>query len=519
MLALRGKKRVFHRSMYHKTLSVILVFVICFQLSFITDATIFFPSPSKNNDGCLDLTLSFPCEEGEFNGWWESNDQSISGDLQGLISFGRTDSTGWISGVITPIDSSESFSLKARIIHQLMVGVITSSSKSMIFMGNIDVLFPSFSFSVFVPTLGRIHGEGSYDGSFLPKPTGPYSVGKRSYHLIDESRDEWFTDDESDVRELMMNIWYPSNEKSIEKRINYMDKITFSWLRDQGPVPLISIPPDAYTFVHPYVYENILPERSKEFPVLLFSPGYDGVDVIYTSFIDELVSYGYIVVSMNHPYVSGVTVFPDDRAVYIAELPGNFSESRDFLKQSQRTVIDDALFALDTVELLNDSDPLLAGCFDLSRVGMFGHSFGGAATMSCCYEDERVQAGFTLDGVVYDEFLTGSIDTPFLLMCAEARFNHSSYTHVWNQFSTDAYQVGILGSSHYGFTDVGMLLSHMMPLIPGQLLGFGTVDAKYLVSVTRLFEHAFFDVYLKGAEKEILISLFDDFDDVMTRSK
>ena len=59
----------------------------------------------------------------------------------------------------------------------------------------------------------------------------------------------------------------------------------------------------------------------------------------------------------------------------------------------------------------------------------------------------------------------------------------------------------------------------MLPLIPGHLLGFGTVDAKYLISVTRLFERAFFDVYLKGSEKEVLIGLFDDFDDVMTRSK
>jgi len=498
---------------------VLLVFLFCFQFSVNTDATIL-RSISANApiDIALDQT-ELPNENGIFTGWWETQNGSISGELQGSISFGRTDSTGWIHGEITTIDSSELFSLTARIIQQSIVGVIKSSTKSMIFFGSIESVFPSFTFSVFVPTIGEISGEGRYDGSFLPKPTGPYRVGVRSYHLIDESRDEWFTEDGSDVRELMMKIWYPSNEEPIEKRIDYMDEITFSWLRNQGPVPLISIPSDAYTFVHPYVYENVDPVPSIMFPVLLFSPGYDGVDVIYTSFIDELVSHGYIVVSMNHPYVSGVTVFPDDSAVYIAELPGNFSESSDFLKRSQRTVIDDALFVLTTIESLNVTDSLLAGCFDLSRVGMFGHSFGGAATMSCCYEDERIKAGFTLDGVVYDEFLTGPIDTPFLLMCAEARFNHSSYDHVWGQFSTDAYQVGVLGSSHYGYTDVGILLSHMLPLIPGQLLGFGTIDATYLVKVTRLFEQAFFDVYLKGAEKQILTDLFDEFNDVLIRLK
>jgi hypothetical protein len=222
---------------------------------------------------------------------------------------------------------------------------------------------------------------------------------------------------------------------------------------------------------------------------------------------------------MNHPFVSGVTVFPDNRTVYIADLPGNFSESREFLMRSQRTVVDDALFVLDTIEELNQTDSLLSGIFDCSRVGMFGHSFGGAATMSCCYEDERVQAGFTLDGVVYNDFLDGSISTPFLLMCAEQRFNHSSYDHVWNQFSNDAYQVGILGSAHYSYTDVGILLSHLMPFIPASMLGFGTADPGHVVEITRLFEKAFFDVYLKNADKTILVDLFDDFNDVLIKEK
>jgi dienelactone hydrolase len=408
-----------------------------------------------------------------------------------------------------------------RVYNRIIIGSLSSddASKSAIIFGSMNAEMPLFSFSIIVPTIGLITGSGFYDGSFLPGPTGPYHVGVKSYHLIDKTRDEWFTDDETDYRELMIKVWYPTDCSLFDKRFDYMDEITFSWLRNQGPVPLISIPKDAYTFVHPYLYEDALPLNSTSYPVLLFSPGYDGVDSIYTSFIDELVSHGYVVVSMNHPFVSGVTVFPDNRTVYIADLPGNFSESREFLMRSQRTVVDDALFVLDTIEELNQTDSLLSGIFDCSRVGMFGHSFGGAATMSCCYEDERVQAGFTLDGVVYNDFLDGSISTPFLLMCAEQRFNHSSYDHVWNQFSNDAYQVGILGSAHYSYTDVGILLSHLMPFIPASMLGFGTADPGHVVEITRLFEKAFFDVYLKNADKTILVDLFDDFNDVLIKEK
>ncbi|MDG6219110.1 MAG: hypothetical protein QCI00_06690, partial [Candidatus Thermoplasmatota archaeon] len=433
----------------------------------------------------------------------------------------RSDSSGMIQGTIRCDPSSMIFSIKARICNHLVFGVIHSltTNKAMIVYGTIQATMPSFTFSVQIPFIGRITGQGTYDGSFLPAPTGPYTVGIRSYHVVDETREEWFTDDPSDYRELMITVWYPSEYDGFDNRKPYMDAITFDWLRNKGPIPLISIPKDAYKFVNPYLYEDVPAVTTESFPILLFSPGYDGVDTIYTSFIDDLVSHGYIVVSMNHPYVSGITVFPDGRAVYLADRPGNFSESFEFLKQSQRTVIEDALFTLDFVEELHRTDPVLSGCFDVSRVGMFGHSFGGAATMSCCYEDERIQAGFTLDGVVYDEFLTGPIATPFLLMCAENRFNHSSYDHVWNQFFSDAYQIGIIGSTHYGFTDVGVLLSHMMPLIPASILGFGTVNPIHLIRITRLFELAFFDVFLKEYDKEMLTDLFNEFSDVMVKIK
>lgn len=518
------KSRFFSLSTTNSIIRVIFVIIIVFCLQ--SPVTSIFNERSHQHDFSnleeyeKQIPITGP-SDGYFLGFWKATDQNMEGVLNGSITFGRSDTIGNIKGFITENNSSFSFSFNAYIFNQFIVGSITSieSCKTSVMIGSIDAQMPSFTFSVFLPKIGKITGSGSYDGSFLPKPTGPYQVGVKSYHLVDESREEWFTEDETDHRELMIKVWYPTDCSDFDKRSDYMDKITFSWLRDQGPVPLVTIPKDAYTFIHPYVYEDALPIKSTSFPVLLFSPGYDGVDVIYTSFIDEMVSHGYVVVSMNHPFVSGVTVFPDGRAVYIADLPGNFSESREFLMRSQRSVIDDALFVLDTIEELNQTDPILSGVFDCSRVGMFGHSFGGAATMSCCYEDERIQAGFTLDGVVYNDFLTGSISTPFLLMCAEQRFNHSSYNHVWDQFSTDAYQVGILGSAHYSYTDVGVLLGHLIPFVPASFLGFGSADSMHVVRITRLFEKAFFDVYLKNEDKNMLVDLFDDFDDVLIKEK
>ncbi len=497
------KKRFFH------------ILVVCF-----TVFSLFFPtmvSTPVNEEQDDDL---YTLGDGFF--WGEWNSSSIpQGLLVASLYFGRSDKLASFNGNLLEQNSNKVYQLNGFIYHSFVIGTVSSYiyPERQLFFGRVDLDKPSFSFSGFTPGIGRVSCSGEYDGSFLPAPTGSYQVGIRSYHLVDETRLEWFTEDESDVREYMVTVWYPTQGNDISKRAEYMDPVTFSWLRDQGPIPLITIPKNAYTFVNPYLYENVEPVEATPFPVLLFSPGYDGVDRIYTSFIDELVSHGYIVVSMNHPYVSGVTVFPDGRAVYIADRPGNSSEVGEFLKRSQQTVVGDVLHALDFVEELNTSDSVLSGVFDCSTVGMFGHSFGGAATLNCCFSDDRIQAGFTLDGVVYDEFITDSIEDPVLLMCAENRFNHSSYDYVWSQFAADAFQVGVEGSAHYGFTDVGVLLSHMLPLIPSELLGFGTVDPQYLIKVTRRFEKAFFDVYLQGVEKEELTSLFDDFEGVLIKEK
>lgn len=523
-MRLKNDSYFLNNNSFFRLMVVLITILLCFSpLTHVARSEVSFNSTSNWIQCDSDIVYSYNhSADGWFNGFWQSMNKQIDGTLNGTLSFGRSDTIATLQGMLWCNSCSSVYSMKARVQNQLIFGTLssTSSQSSRFFLGRIQLNMPSFSFSIFIPSVGKVIGSGSFDGSFLPYPTGPYQVGIRNYHLIDESREEWFTEeDELDFRELMVKVWYPSRGNDFSLRADYMDPVTFLWLRDQGPIPLVSIPKDAYRFVHPFLYENVEPARSGCFPVLLFSPGYDGVDAIYTSFIDELVSYGYVVVSVNHPYVSGVTVFPDGRAVYIADRPGNFSESADFLKRSQQTVVDDILYALDYVEMLNQTDELLSGIFDCSRIGMFGHSFGGAATINCCFADDRIQAGFTLDGVVYNEFITDSIDNPFLLMCAEQRFNHSSYDYVWNQFNADAFQVGVNGSAHYGFTDVGVLLSHMLPLIPSSTLGFGTVDSTYLIRVTRFFEKAFFDVYLKGVEKEVLIDLFDDFDDVMIRIK
>jgi dienelactone hydrolase len=293
-----------------------------------------------------------------------------------------------------------------------------------------------------------------------------------------------------------------------------MDAPTFQWLKGRSPIPLITIPNNANLFVRPHSRNEttIAPEM---FPVVVFSPGYDGVYQIYTSFIEDLVSHGFVVVAINHPYVSGITVFPDGHTVGLAEVPTDPVARSAFFNMSLRTIVSDAKFVVDTITEMNQTDPDFTGRFDCSKIGMYGHSFGGANTAVCCYEDLRFRAGLTLDGVFYKQFIPGNITVPLLFMFAEARLvNDSTIRYMWDHASSDTFNMSIEGSTHYAFTDVGVLLSHLVPLIPPRLLLFGSIPPKRMVNITRTYITVFFEVYLKGAPLEQLLNLSAQFDEV-----
>ena len=106
------------------------------------------------------------------------------------------------------------------------------------------------------------------------------------------------------------------------------------------------------------------------------------------------------------------------------------------------------------------------------------------------------------------------------MILAEHRFNNdTSVDNMWELLEGDAYKVGVIGSTHYGYTDVGILLKHLVPLIPPKILGFGTIEAKRLVNITKSFELAFFEIYLQEKPAESLILLASEFEEVKFQYK
>jgi hypothetical protein len=459
--------------------------------------------------------------DGSFQGVWSKQKNDTSGFLWGFLNQGRRETRGTFLGEWNTSEGLEHGSFSGIFYGILLLGqwTVTGTDETIRFTGFIRFNETHFSARLFNPRARGIDISGTHDTSFLPKPTGPYDVGITTLHLADLSRLEHFTADPTDIREMMVQLWYPIEKDNQGTRCNYMDYSTFQWLKKRSPIPLITIPNNAFLFVHPHGYHDYNVATGM-FPVIIFSPGYDGVYQIYTSFIEDIVTYGFIVASINHPYVSGITVFPDGHTVGLADVPTDPVARSAFFNMSLRTIVEDTKFVLDTITEMNETDPKFSSHFDLSEVGMYGHSFGGANTAVCCFEDHRFSAGLTLDGVFYSHFLPGNITVPFLLMFAEARLaNETIINYMWNHTTNDTYKMSIDGSTHFAFTDVGILLDHLVPLVSPRFLGFGSIPPKRMVNITKTYVTTFFEVYLKGEPIDRLLNLSSEFEEVQFNYK
>ncbi|MNP34721.1 hypothetical protein D3C76_1280250 [compost metagenome] len=61
----------------------------------------------------------------------------------------------------------------------------------------------------------------SVPGERVERPTGAYGVGSISYHWVDESRKEPYTENPNDNRQLMVQVWYPAEQNATGQKMKY----------------------------------------------------------------------------------------------------------------------------------------------------------------------------------------------------------------------------------------------------------------------------------------------------------
>jgi hypothetical protein len=149
----------------------------------------------------------------------------------------------------------------------------------------------------------------------IPAPTGSYGVGTRTDCLVDSSREEFFTP-EADFRRLVTQVWYPISRQIVSSRAPYIE---YPQYRVPALAKQLRLPKSFIQHIQK-VRSNSTPgadalNNGSSFPLILFSHGLGGMRFQNTALLEDLASYGYIVVAVDHSYDANVVVFsPHDLA-------------------------------------------------------------------------------------------------------------------------------------------------------------------------------------------------------------
>jgi predicted dienelactone hydrolase len=348
---------------------------------------------------------------------------------------------------------------------------------------------------------------------FLP-PTGPYAVGTHEYLWIDQSRQDPFTKDPKARRHLIVRVWYPAEAVPGADRAPYIRDAN-EFAEKSTYRAFVNVKTNA-------VIDAPLAKSKVPFPILIYQPGGGTQRFIGTFETEELASHGYVVVSTDHPGFSETVLFPDgvpfkaDQHLAPAET-GDFREdvkkSWDWLNgEVFPTWIADATYTLDKIEDLNKtSGQIFYHQLDLSRIGMFGWSFGGATSVEMSINDPRVKAVIDQDGQLFGTARKKGTSRPLMLMHhggedkapkpeQEAILKeYIAQTEVWDRSmiehsTTDRYEVTIAKTQHGHFSDF------MLAIPPDK----DELDARRGHAIVIAYTLAFFDKYLRGQDSDLL---------------
>lgn len=338
----------------------------------------------------------------------------------------------------------------------------------------VDGLIPSFLIT-------------GYEG--LPT-TGQYQVGQVQAILVDSSRVEEFETDGS-AREIPVYFYYPEDA------------------------------------------------AGETCPLVLFSHGAFGYYQSNSSTYMELASHGYVVVSMDHPYHSFFTHDTEGKLItvnpgmlqgvqYINSDVATEQEIYDLSSQWLKLRCDDISYVIDSLEAAAESGTLsdswylgnvdatdilaVTDMINCDKIGVMGHSLGGAAAVSLGREREDVGAVVDLDGTMLGE-QTGvennqclinqePYTTPLLsfdndehhfakIECEQQGIPYMNNVVLAN--ATDGFCTYIVGTMHMDYTDLPLF----SPVL-ASLLGSGSLDKTECIETMNRIILEFFDCYLKG---------------------
>jgi hypothetical protein len=438
----------------------------------------------------------------------------------------------------------------------------------------------------------------------FPAPTGPYAVSTVSLHLVDHSRNDpyWGV---PHPRELMISLWYPAIGAVRHPKEPWMSSALLSYYRpaleealsrtmpgpggcppgtppENCPAPpggaggnnSSSDPVSLATVDFPVTHAALrapVDLSGRKYPVVLFTPAHEDMREQGTALVEDLASHGYIVVTFASTYEAFGIEFPGGRIELECgrnprpELADCSSMLQPWGKELKLRRMD-AQFVLDQLEALarganpdveqHALPPGLRASLDLNRIGIFGHSVGGAVAANAMANDRRFDAGLNIDGGVpgvledrdtlpppglspeqqraFEESVLAAIaslatrlsegNRPFMTMTSPASVlpvedpkligGGRDFTFHKN-LSGFKPHLQAAGTAHGSFTDAMWMYPQLATagLIPWTIQpdgrqsaesAVGTINSEHAIALNRAYIHAFFDRTLKEIDNHLL---------------
>ncbi|WP_119727992.1 alpha/beta hydrolase family protein [Thermomonospora amylolytica] len=361
-------------------------------------------------------------------------------------------------------------------------------------------------------------------GFTLPRPTGGQAIGTVELHLVDEGRpDPWVA---GRSREIMISVWYPARRPGGEAAPYLRPGVAEVF--ERSPVLGMFAPGTvSWGSARTHATESApVDPRHGARPVVLYSPGFGLPRAVGTVVVEELVSRGYVVVTMDHTYETAPVEFPGGR-VEVQRLPPSGPER---LRTALQTRVRDTRLVLDRLAALRSGAVPDAGgralpeglgrLLDLSRVGMFGHSAGGIQAAEVMRVDRRVDAGIDMDGTMqysegdFVQVAREGLDRPFMLMGAatggtpQTHLTSPSWGSFWARSTGWKRDLNVPEGGHHTYNDIQAIVPQLdehLDVPAEQRTEFvGTVDPERIIASQRAYITAFFDRHLRDRPAPLL---------------
>ena len=163
-----------------------------------------------------------------------------------------------------------------------------------------------------------------------------------------------------------------------------------------------------------------------------------------------------------------------------------------------KTTAGDIKFIIDKLQTMKENK--LYSSIDFNKIGVFGHSFGGATSVVSSWNDSRISACLNLDGwfePIINDIINNGLKIPFCYIGQENwGENSKNYQKVYDFFEncqSDTYFIKIKETKHFDYADLPYITK------VGKIfkLSGKNVDKDFTIEINKVIL-GFFNEYLKN---------------------